>query len=218
MISGRTVPPSTRQPPSDSPSRKTSGTRAPSTPSAAYSTQDRILGWRSPTTVDTGSHIVSGQVSHLCLFGLFAGPAAGPAATAHGPSGPLSGNSQAQPQPLPRTPMGTFTGMAEWITGLLPQTPLYPSPSSSRVLPACSHSPGGRGSPATGPGSPCYLVSATGFLWALFLFTHGGPPWESLFLFTTITGVNLIVHILRFDRIDLLPRAWRGYVKATRRW
>ena len=63
-----------------------------------------------------------------------------------------------------------------------------------------------------------YLVSLTGLLWALYLFTYGGPLWESLFLFTTITGLNLIVHILRFDRIDLTSRARYGSVSTARRW
>jgi hypothetical protein len=34
---------------------------------------------------------------------------------------------------------------------------------------------------------------------------------ESFWILITITGLNLIVHILRFDRIDLTSRAWRGY-------
>ncbi|MGE5831866.1 MAG: hypothetical protein ACM3X8_03020 [Methanomicrobiales archaeon] len=48
-----------------------------------------------------------------------------------------------------------------------------------------------------------YLVSFSGIVWAFFLVNTGGSPADSLFLITTVTGVNLIVHILRYDRIEL---------------
>jgi hypothetical protein len=46
-----------------------------------------------------------------------------------------------------------------------------------------------------------YLISMTGLLWAVFLYTQGGPLPESVFIVTMVTGLNLIVHILRFDRV-----------------
>jgi hypothetical protein len=48
-----------------------------------------------------------------------------------------------------------------------------------------------------------YLVSLAGITWAAFLFISGGPPAGSVFILITVTGLNLIVHILRFDRIEI---------------
>ncbi len=48
-----------------------------------------------------------------------------------------------------------------------------------------------------------YLVSLTGIVWALFLFENGGSLPEAVFILTTVAGLNLIVHILRFDRIEI---------------
>ena len=52
-----------------------------------------------------------------------------------------------------------------------------------------------------------YLVSLTGIVWAFFLARSGGSPAEIVFLLTTVIGINLIVHVLRFDRIDIPIRA-----------
>jgi hypothetical protein len=48
-----------------------------------------------------------------------------------------------------------------------------------------------------------YLVSLTGIVWALFLVDSGGFVPESVFVLSTVIGLNLIVHILRFDRIEM---------------
>ena len=48
-----------------------------------------------------------------------------------------------------------------------------------------------------------YLVSLTGIVWALFLMNNGGSLSEVTFILTTVAGINLIVHILRFDRIEM---------------
>ena len=48
-----------------------------------------------------------------------------------------------------------------------------------------------------------YLVSLTGIAWALFLAVSGGSPSEATFILTTVVGINLIVHVLRFDRIEI---------------
>jgi hypothetical protein len=48
-----------------------------------------------------------------------------------------------------------------------------------------------------------YLVSLAGITWAAFLFISGGPPAGSVFILITVTGLNLIVHILRFDQIEI---------------
>jgi len=48
-----------------------------------------------------------------------------------------------------------------------------------------------------------YLVSMAGITWAVFLIMSGGSPAGSLFILITVTGLNLVVHILRFDRIEI---------------
>jgi len=48
-----------------------------------------------------------------------------------------------------------------------------------------------------------YLVSFTGVVWALFLLDSTGSPVTSIFVVTSIVGINLIVHVLRFDRIEM---------------
>ena len=48
-----------------------------------------------------------------------------------------------------------------------------------------------------------YLVSLTGVAWAAFIARSGGSLPDVVFVLTTVIGLNLIVHILRFDRIDL---------------
>ena len=48
-----------------------------------------------------------------------------------------------------------------------------------------------------------YLVSLTGVVWALFLLNNGGSLPDAVFILTTVAGLNLIVHVLRFDRIAL---------------
>jgi hypothetical protein len=114
--------------------------------------------------------------------------------------------------------MGTFTGMIGWIYGTLAANPqvsfaffltglagLYTYTRRSWLSPYRTW-------------ITLYLISLTGFLWALFLFTRGEPLWEPAFLFTTVTGLNLIVHIFRFDRIDLTSRARYGSVSTARRW
>jgi hypothetical protein len=48
-----------------------------------------------------------------------------------------------------------------------------------------------------------YLVSLTGIAWAVFLWMAGGSPADVVFLLTTVAGINLIVHVLRFDRVEI---------------
>jgi hypothetical protein len=48
-----------------------------------------------------------------------------------------------------------------------------------------------------------YLVSLTGIVWALFLMNNGGSLSDATFILTTVVGINLIVHVLRFDRIEI---------------
>ena len=58
-----------------------------------------------------------------------------------------------------------------------------------------------------------YLVSLTGVVWALFLVKNGGAFSDATFILTTVVGLNLIVHILRFDRIEIPSIGQRAYVE-----
>jgi hypothetical protein len=171
-----------------------------------------------PTSVDPANRIVSGQVSHLCLFGLFAAPLASPATAAPVARAPAANaNTGEQPKPLPRTPMGTFTGMLEWIYAA----------ASGHIAVSVTVLLGGLASlyaftrrawlSRHRTWITLYLISLTGLLWALFIFASGGAAWESAWILITVTGLNLIVHTLRFDRIDLSFRARRGSVGVGRR-
>jgi hypothetical protein len=51
-----------------------------------------------------------------------------------------------------------------------------------------------------------YLVSLAGIVWALFLLNSGGSPLDAIFIITTVAGLNLIVHTLRFDRVQMSTR------------
>jgi beta propeller repeat protein len=75
-----------------------------------------------PATADPAGHTVTGQVSHLCLFGVFAAPL--PAATE--PGAPAEGVTVSPPAPaaLPRTPIGTFTGILAWVSATALANPL----------------------------------------------------------------------------------------------
>ena len=48
-----------------------------------------------------------------------------------------------------------------------------------------------------------YLVSMTGVVWAVFLVNQGGALSDAIFILTTIIGINLIVHVFRFDRVEI---------------
>ena len=48
-----------------------------------------------------------------------------------------------------------------------------------------------------------YLVSLTGIVWSAYLLNNGGSMSDVAFILTTVAGINLIVHVLRFDRIQI---------------
>jgi hypothetical protein len=56
-----------------------------------------------------------------------------------------------------------------------------------------------------------YLISMTGVLWAAFVYAGGGPLSDSVFLLTSVAGINLIVHVLRYDRIQIPIPAVMGF-------
>lgn len=56
-----------------------------------------------------------------------------------------------------------------------------------------------------------YLVSLTGIVWSVFLMNNGGSLSEVTFILTTVVGINLIVHVFRFDRIEISSRVRREY-------
>ncbi|MDD1670355.1 MAG: hypothetical protein LUQ67_03445 [Methanomicrobiales archaeon] len=159
-----------------------------------------------PTEVDPSSRVVSGPVSHLCLFGLFAGEVLPPtpAPTARLPAADL----QAQPGPVMRTPMGIFTGMVSWVYAAalanLPVALTFILVSLGAIYASTRRWWLTRYRTWV----TLYLISLTGLLWALFLSTSGGPFWESAWIVITVAGLNLIVHVLRFDRIDLSRRRY----------
>jgi hypothetical protein len=47
-----------------------------------------------------------------------------------------------------------------------------------------------------------YLVSLTGVVWGIFRLDNGFVP-DAVFILMTVAGLNLIVHVLRFDRIEI---------------
>jgi PKD repeat protein len=170
-----------------------------------------------PTTADAGTRTVSGSVSHLCVFGLFTVAAAGPQAPAQAASAPAATPAE-EPKPLPRTPMGIFTGLLGWISA----TALAHVPVSFTVLLV------GLASLYTWTRRAwlaryrtwvsLYLVSLTGLLWASFRLGQGGLLPEAVFIATTVVGLNLIVHVFRFDRIDITRRPSPRYAMSARRW
>lgn len=60
-----------------------------------------------------------------------------------------------------------------------------------------------------------YLVSLTGIAWALFMAVSGGSLPDVVFVLTTVIGLNLIVHVLRFDRIKI-PSPFGASPEAVR--
>ena len=48
-----------------------------------------------------------------------------------------------------------------------------------------------------------YLVSLAGMTWGLFLLVTGAPVADAIFVLMTIAGLNVIVHFLRFDRVEI---------------
>jgi hypothetical protein len=52
-----------------------------------------------------------------------------------------------------------------------------------------------------------YLVSLTGIVWSLFLMNNNGSIADVTFILTTVAGINLIVHVLRFDRVQIIAPA-----------
>jgi hypothetical protein len=166
-----------------------------------------------PTEVDPDNRVVSGRVSHLCIFGLFATAGAPPPAQAPVVVAP----APAQPEPVRRTPMGIFTGMMGWISGAasahLPTTLTV----GFLALAALYASTRRAWLSRNRTWITLHLANLTGLLWASFLLAGDGPFWEAYWILITVTGLNLIVYLLRFDHIDLTPRASRGYVEIGHR-
>jgi hypothetical protein len=55
-----------------------------------------------------------------------------------------------------------------------------------------------------------YLISMTGVLWASFVYSEGGPLADSVFLLTSVAGLNLVVHVFRFDKVQIPIPALAG--------
>jgi hypothetical protein len=168
--------------------------------------------WKDiPTSVDPGSRVVTGQISHLCLFGLFAAPAAPatPATTLRAPVATL----QVQPESISQTPMGIFTGLMGWVYATAVAHIQVSATILLAALVGVYTSTRKAWLSRNRTWITLYLISLTGLLWAAFLFEGGAPFWEPSWILITVTGLNLIVHIFRFDRIDISARARPRYKK-----
>jgi hypothetical protein len=169
-----------------------------------------------PTIVDPSARVVSGRVFHLCIFGLFAAPAAEQATTAPTLMAPAA-ILQAQAETPSRTPLGVISGMV----GLMYASAMaHSSVSLAIVLIALAaiYAFTQRAWLARyRTWIILYLISLTGLLWAIFLSATGGPLWESAWIVLTVIGLNLMVHVLRFDRVDLSARTRRGYMEMGHR-
>ena len=112
-----------------------------------------------------------------------------------------------QPEPVPRTPMGTFTGMIGWIYTTMTTNPAA-SATALLVVLVCIAAFARRNQLSRYRGwITLYVASLTGLLWAVFLLASGGPLWEASFILITVIGLNLIVHLFRFDRVEISFRA-----------
>jgi beta propeller repeat protein len=159
-----------------------------------------------PGSVDPGGRAVSGRVSHLCLFGLFAAPPVG-AATGAAAREPAAAAPPAEMAPVARTPMGIFTGLLGWIYATAAGNLVVPATALFVVLAGLAAFARRAWLSRHRTWITLYLASLTGLLWAVFLLASGGPPWEAFFILITVAGLNLIVHLFRFDRIEVSLRA-----------
>ncbi|MDD1654263.1 MAG: PKD domain-containing protein [Methanomicrobiales archaeon] len=160
-----------------------------------------------PTRQDDATHTVTATVSHFSLHALFSWPM--PVTTPPQAVPTL----QAAPKQVPRTPLTTISGVVIWAA----------STAQAHVLEfvVAILLVGGvgitlrRGVPvkAFRPWVFLYLISLAAYLWATFQALIGGPLWISAWIFIATAGINLIVHLFRFDRITIFPdRAprWTG--------
>ena len=67
-----------------------------------------------PTTYDPGTSTITAQVSHFCVFALFAEPVAAPAQKAAAPAG-APPKAAATPAPPAPTAVSTFAGLVAWL-------------------------------------------------------------------------------------------------------
>jgi hypothetical protein len=160
-----------------------------------------------PTRQDDTARTVTASVPHFSLVALFSWPV--PATT-----GPQQVPTlQAAPKQVPRTPVVTITGVIVWAASTA-QTHVLEFVVAIFLI-------GGvgitlrRGVPvkAFRPWVFLYLISLSAYLWATFSALTGGPLWLSAWIFIATAGLNLIVHLFRFDRITLFPARtprWTG--------
>ena len=161
-----------------------------------------------PTRQDDATHTVTASVSHFSLHALFSWPA--PVTT---PPQVLP-TLQAAPKQVPRTPLTIITGLIFWaahtaqghVLEFLVVILLVGGVSITLR----------RGVPvrAFRPWVFLYLISLTAYLWATFLALTGGPLWVSSWIFMATAGLNLIVHLFRFDRITLIPAPGQRWAES----
>ena len=157
-----------------------------------------------PTRQDDATRIVTATVTHFSLHALFSEPV--PVTTPLQALPTLqAAPQQAGPKPVPRTPLATITGVVFWAANA--------AQGHAPVFLVAILLVGGiaftlrRGVPvqAFRPWVFLYLISLSAYLWATFQALTGGPIWVSSWIFIATAGLNLIVHLLRFDRIILIP-------------
>jgi len=146
-----------------------------------------------PATVNPATLTLTGAVSGAGIFGFSTGPASAPPPAAALPS-PILVNRQA-PEPvflagiasaLASTAAANIPVLFTAFLAILAGTFAYTNRALiSRYQDWIS----------------LYLISMTGVLWAAFAYSEGGPLQETVFILTTVAGLNLIVHIFRFDRV-----------------
>jgi hypothetical protein len=149
-----------------------------------------------PASLIPGSHTLSGPVSQLGIFGLFGEPV--PIPTPPLPIQPIpAGTVEVQGQPVQNPILNALAGLLAYATAnlsaafttlLIALAGLYAYTRRDQIARYQTW-------------ITLYLISMTGVLWASFIYTEGGPLQEPVFLVTTVIGLNLIVHVLRFDRV-----------------
>ena len=168
---------------------------------------DRPSGtWNGvPATLDPATRTLTGPLSQAGIIGLFTEPVVGPPSLQELPSAVLEIREEPEGNGLLNALTalgmnfysGTIANLSMVFTSLLiASAGLFAYPNRALLS-------------RYQPWITLYLISMTGVLWAIFLYSEGGPPADSVFLATTVAGLNLMVHIFRFDRVTIpvLPLA-----------
>ncbi|MDD1653105.1 MAG: PKD domain-containing protein, partial [Methanomicrobiales archaeon] len=161
-----------------------------------------------PSRQDDVTNTVTATVSHFSLHALFTWPAPVTTPVQEIPT------LQAAPKQVPRTPLTTISGGVLWAAGMafthIPEFMLVLLLIGGVTLTLS------RGVPVKGfrPWVFLYLISLSAYLWATFQAFAGGPLWVSAWIFVATAGLNLIVHLFRFDRVVLIPAPGQRWTES----